>query len=258
MRTILLASLAIGLPLATVPLTASVITYDLTVDEDANAGNLNPDGVWTFLSGASVLSHTSIPASGSCFSGYAGLSSVYALNNVAGNCIPAFAVATGTGPGSGADFQTGDVIVHSQDNTNGSGNGQAFVTWTAPADGTITIDGLIWYAHAGVSRSNDFILTLGASTLSSGTVAFNSATGFNRANALSFNGGGSFGVSAGDLVSLEILRSSGETGGSIAGIDLKVTETTALSAVPEPSQIGIILLGGFAIAGTLLRRSRPR
>ena len=102
------------------------------------------------------------------------------------NRIPAFAIASGTGPGSPADFLKGDVVVHSWD----SGYGQAFVTWTAPIKGTITIAGLIWYAQSAQTRSNDYILTLDGSTLASGTVAYNSTNGFDRAHPLAFSGGG--------------------------------------------------------------------
>ena len=164
------------------------------------------------------------------------------------NCIPAFAIASGTGPGSPADFLKGDVVVHSWD----SGYGQAFVTWTAPIKGTITIAGLIWYAQSAQTRSNDYILTLDGSTLASGTVAYNSTNGFDRAHPLAFSGGGTLTVNAGDEVALEILKSQGQIYGSIAGIDLTVTETTA---TPEP---GTILLLGSALGALTRVRNRLR
>ena len=204
------------------------ITYDLAAAEDANSGGVNPRGPWGFLSGSTVLSFHTIPQpSGSCFSSYAGLTTDWSVGNAPGNCIPAFAVASGTGPGLPADFLAGDVLVHSQDNGSGSANGQASVTWTAPASGTITVAGTIWYAQSAQGRSNDFTLTLGGRTLATGTVAYNSPAGSSRANPLLFSGGGTLSVTAGEVLALEIQRSAGETYGSIDGINLTVTETTA-------------------------------
>ena len=181
--------IAAGLLSLAIPAFADT-TYNLTAAEDANSGNLNPDGVWTFLAGTTVLPFNIIPASGSCLSGYPGLSSDYAAGNVSGNCLPAFAVASGMGPGTPADFLAGDVVVHSWDSHNGDGNGQAFVTWTAPDSGTITIVGSIWYSMSAQQRSNDFILSLNGSMLDTGTVAFDSLDGYDRAHPITLSGGG--------------------------------------------------------------------
>jgi hypothetical protein len=111
---------------------------------------------------------------------------------------------------------------------------------------------LIWYAQSAQTRSNDYILTLDGNTLASGTVAYNSTNGFDRAHPLAFSGGGTLTVNAGDEVALEILKSQGQIYGSIAGIDLTVTETTA---TPEP---GTILLLGSALGALTRVRNRLR
>ena len=250
MRIIHLA-LAVALLFASASLQASVITYNLTTAENANSGNLNPYGVWTFLAGTTILPYNIIPPTGSCLSAYPGLSSDFAAGNVTGNCIPAFAVASGTGPGSPADFLKGDVVVHSWDPSNGALNGQAFVTWTAPVKGTITIAGLIWYAQSAQTRSNDYILTLDATTLASGTVAYNSSNGYDRAHPIAFTGGGTLTVNAGDTVALEVLKSQGQPYGSIDGIDLTVTETTA---TPEPSSLILLGTGFLGLAGAIRKK----
>jgi hypothetical protein len=250
MRIIHLA-LAVALLFASASLQASVITYNLTTAENANSGNLNPDGIWTFLAGTTILPYNIIPPTGSCLSAYPGLSSDFAAGNVTGNCIPAFAVASGTGPGSPDDFLKGNVVVHSWDPSNGALNGQAFVTWTAPVKGTITIAGLIWYAQSAQTRSNDYILTLDATTLASGTVAYNSSNGYDRAHPIAFTGGGTLTVNAGDTVALEVLKSQGQPYGSIDGIDLTVTETTA---TPEPSSLILLGTGFLGLAGAIRKK----
>ena len=248
----------VSLLFAAASLRAGAITYDLTTAEDANSAGSNPDGVWQFLGGTTVLPFHTIPSSGSCLSGYAGLSADWSVGNVSGNCIPAFAVASGNGPGSPHDFLTGDVIVHSQDNGNGGGNGQAFVTWTAPVSGTITIAGVIWYAQSAQTRSNDFTLILGGGpAIASGTVAYNSAVGNSRANPLDFTGGGTLSVTAGEVLTLEIQKTAGQASGSIDGIDLSVTETTP-SGVPEPTSLQLLGCGLGAMALLRLRLKTAR
>jgi hypothetical protein len=234
----------------------TINTYNLTSAEDANSTGLNPDGPWTFLRGTTVLPYNSNLSGNTCFDASPGITSDWASGNVnvAGNCVPAFFVASGTGPtGAGApapDFIAGDVLVHSQNNGTNLAQGQGFVTWTAPAAGTITVSGDIWYAHSAVQRSNDFILALAGSTLTSGTVAYNS--GFTRISPDAFNGGGTFAVTAGEVLSLEIVASSGQAFGSADGIDLTVVETVPSSGVPEPGSI--LLLASAAGILTFLRR----
>src|ERR1035438_2410791 len=80
MRIIHLA-LAVALLFASASLQASVITYNLTTAENANSGNLNPDGIWTFLAGTTILPYNIIPPTGSCLSAYPGLSSDFAAGN---------------------------------------------------------------------------------------------------------------------------------------------------------------------------------
>lgn len=64
-----------------------------------------------------------------------------------------------TSPYTDDDFLAGDIIAHS---TSPGGGAPLFIDWTAPADGTITYSGEVWYAHSPVTRSNDYFLTLDA------------------------------------------------------------------------------------------------
>ena len=134
----------------------------------------------------------------------------------------------------------------SSDNPSTLG-GAAYVDWTAPVAGTVTISGDIWYADPQVQRSNNYILALGGTTLATGTVAYNG--GSTSAAPITFNGGGTLPVTAGEVVSLEVPQSGGQAFGSFDGIDLSITETS--SSTPEP---GTSLLLGSALSLALLLR----
>ncbi len=115
------------------------------------------------------------------------------------------------------------MIIHAQDPSNGAGEGQATPVWTAPASGTFTFTGSVWYAHSTVQRSDDFSLNLGSTILASGTVAFNSTIGNNRSNMAKFSG--PFAVLAGQQVTLLIQRTPGSVG-ALAGVQLSITQST--------------------------------
>ncbi|HKA01339.1 MAG TPA: hypothetical protein VKE70_32720, partial [Candidatus Solibacter sp.] len=218
-------------------LEAATTNYDLTTDwSDTN----NPNGVWRLLTGNVLLPHQSSFAG--CFNNTPGITGGWAPGNVVGNCIPAFFKATGTGFNN--DYFAGDLLVHSVDGNNGSGHGQAFVTWTAPADGTIDYSGSMWYAHDSVRRSNDFLLTLGVNILAQGTIAYNS--GFTRSNPDQFSGNG-YVVHSGDVIALEIYESPGNGEGSLDGFSLRVTETTAdpSPSAPEPGTMILVAAGSL-------------
>ena len=207
-------------------------TYDLTTALDANSSNSNPFGVWSLLNGTTVMSYLT---GGSC--GEAGLGlNYYASTARAGSPCPAsVSVATGSGPSS--VFQSGDIIAYSSDAPSVG----LFIDWTAPVAGTITVSGDIWYAHPSVSRSNNFTLALGGTTLATGTVAYNS--GYTRSSPDTFSGGGPLAVAAGEVLSLEIIQTppGAIDTGNFDGVDVSVTETPAAGSTPEPRTV--LLLG---------------
>jgi hypothetical protein len=223
----------------------------LTAAEDANSANSNPDGVWSLLAGTAVLPFNASISAG-CTGG-AGLTGYYSTGGYP--CPASFFVATG----AGSAWAAGDVLVYSSD--FGTGPAQAFVDWTAPAAGTITINGYIWYASSG-NRSDNYILALNGTMLATGGVT--SGDGTSRANPATFNGGGTLSVNAGDVVSLEIFNPTGASeDGSFAGIDLSITETSVPNtppiAVPALSTWGLIGLAGimflFAVWKLIARRT---
>lgn len=220
------------------PLLASAVVYDLTSQWSTTN---NPNGTWSYDQGSTPLPLYVTNWNGCFTSAYNG----WAPSANAGNCLPAVLQMQSDDPGG--DFKTGDILVHSFDNANGGSNGEASILWTAPVDGEITFDGDIWYAHSSVQRSNDFSLSLGSDVLASGTIAYNS--GFTRSSPDTFSSSGSLAVQAGDVLKLLIMRSPGQSFGSLDGVQLTITET---SSVPEPGAAVLLLLGG----GIALLRTR--
>jgi len=201
-------------------LSAAINTYDVTADW---TNNRNPNGVWSYDQGSIPLPYQSNLASGTCFSSATGITGGYAPGTNVGNsppCMPVFFKATGNAANTN-DWLAGDVVIHAQDPSNGVGEGQATLVWTAPFSGTFTFAGAIWYAHSTVQRSDDFSLNLGTTVLANGTVAYNSAIGNNRSNMAKFSG--SFAVLAGQQVTLVIQRTPGSVGAAV-GIQLAITQ----------------------------------
>jgi len=210
----------LSLCLATFPsaaLSAATI-YDLKTNwSDTN----NPNGVWAYRQGASILPHQSdlTVCCGSSF----GITGGWAPGSQGGNFLPMWVQTTGDNPNP-LNWLAGDIVLHSVDGFNGNpALGEANVTWTAPMAGTIDISVGIWYAQSGFGRSNDVTLMLGATTLDSGTVS--EANGKNRANPLTFGAAG-LNVNPGDVLTLQVQRSPGQGAGSFAGVNLTIAETS--------------------------------
>ena len=135
-------------------------------------------------------------------------------------------------------------MVHSTDGWNGSGSGLANATWTSPINGVVDISGFAWIAR-DIGRSNNWILSLNASVLSSGSVA--SGDSYDRANPFQFvNGSGGASVLddvadlVGDVIKLEIVNTA--WAGDFVGTSLTIAQ------VPEPSTGLLVMVGLLGIA----------
>jgi hypothetical protein len=226
---------------------ASSFTYDLKTDwSEVN----NPNGVWQYRQGTTVLPHQS-NIGGICCTPSDGIAGGWAPGQVANNFLPFWVQATADTPG----YLTGDVIVHSSSSSNGDANGQANLTWTAPFAGTIDLAGGLWYAQWTTSRSNNFSLTLNATLLTSGTVSFTDS--FDRSTPNSFTLTGLV-VNAGDVVQLTVQRSAGFSFGTVAGVNLTITANDGINAttVPEPASLTLLALG-MAASRAARRRATP-
>ncbi|WP_408998115.1 hypothetical protein ACJ77P_09750 [Syntrophus buswellii] len=215
-------------------------TYDLATDWSKID---NPNGTWAVWKGSELLQHQ--VGTGSPMT--AGMD-FFAMGNSWGNFLPAWWQGTDN-----------NIYTHSWDSSNGGTYGESILTWTAPEAGTISLSGCIWYDHAGVSRSNDFSLYLGSTLLATGTISHASHNG--EANALTFLDAlvagqalNDLAVDKDDVVSLYVVESRGQNWGSVAGVELTITETAA--PVPLP---GALLLFGHGLAGlAILKRKMTR
>ncbi|MBS0503260.1 MAG: PEPxxWA-CTERM sorting domain-containing protein [Proteobacteria bacterium] len=154
---------------------------------------------------------------------------------------------TSNGSATGAyndnDFLAGDVLVH----TNNSGAPTA-ITWTAPGAGSIVLNSSVWYAHSIVSRSDEIMALLNATTLGSATVT----NGITRANQLAL-AGGTYTVAAGDVLTFDFSKTAGQQFGSLVGIAATIDFTPRATGVPEPASWAL-MIAGFAMAGAGVRR----
>lgn len=197
-----------------------VAVFDLRNDWSTNS---NPNGVWTYRAGSEILPAYSWGDSFPYFQP--------SWQNNSPGSVPAWIFST-TNPVSGCDWQQGDVVVHTQDNNFGSGNGQANVLWTSPFTGTIRISGGVWMGR-DIGRANNWYLYLNGNLLSGGSTY--SGDPYSRANPFFFTlgSGGSnvlqnVQVTTGDQIMLEIDRTG--TYGDYVGVNLTITET-----VPDPN-----------------------
>jgi hypothetical protein len=153
-------------------------------------------------------------------------------------------------------WEPGDIWTHSVDGYNGDPSlGESILTWTAPATGTIDISGDIWYLHGPccLNRSNDFFLSLDGSLLTSGTVSGSGP--YSRPDPFNFSFTGDH-VNAGDTVTLVVQRSPNEdtNAGSEDGVNLTITETSAPSQTPEPSNLLLLGTGLLGLMGAARRK----
>jgi hypothetical protein len=223
-------------------------TYSLGGDF---SNSLNPNGAWAFRQGSTALAHflpsTSNATNLALSNGYWGTGSDLNTNTPEIGKVTVNGVATGGY--TNADFLAGDVILHS---TNPGTGAAITVDWIAPSAGFIDLAASTWYAHSGVSRSNDVLVTLGNVTLGTGVLSNSSFAGRNSALSFSFT---NLAVAAGTVLSFRYTPTTGQPFGSIAGLSETVSFTA--SAVPDASTWATLSLG-LALLPWLARRRVTR
>ena len=186
-------------------------TYNLRTDWSDTA---NPNGVWAYRAGDVVLPH--LPNWG--YAGWPFTQSGW------GASLPFWFKAVELTP-EPEDWQPGDVVVHTQDDFNGSGNGPANLTWTSPISGIVAISGGVWMGR-DVGRGNEWRIYVGTNLVSTGNIG--SGDPYSRTNPFTFDLGSGgqtalqdIHVAPGDVISLEIVRTSID--GDFVGVDFAVS-----------------------------------
>jgi hypothetical protein len=120
--------------------------------------------------------------------------------------------------GGGADFDTGDIGVHSNDCFNGGAlcNLPANVIWTSSVTGTVVISGSVWDADKTLGRSSAFTVLLNNQTIASGEVTYGVNT---RADPISFSIMEN--VDVGDQIELDVTRL--QAAGTFSGVSLTIS-----------------------------------
>ena len=215
-----------------------VPTYDLVTDWSDAA---NPNGTWTYREGVNALPH--VAAWENMLGTYTGSQPGWADSEVGTSRLPVWYQSLDL-ESFVHDFEAGDVAVHTTDDTNGVGNGNANVVWTSPIEGTVDVSGTVWMGRE-IGRSNDWFVYKNATLLSQGSIA--SGDAFSRANPFELTDGSTgpdpftdVPVAVGDVIRLEFAKTS--TFGDLVGVNLSIlvaslapSATTTTSATPTTS-----------------------
>jgi hypothetical protein len=238
---------------------AGFIVYDLASDWSDTS---NPNGTWSYRQGSSLLPEVPNYTAGGTVA-FPTTQPAWAPSNNPGDFLPvefkATSVPTNLTQGT-ADWQVGDVVVHTTDPFNGGSNGPANFLWTAPDAGTVTISGSVWRARVLSGRDNSWSLLVNGVDVSSG--ASIDTGGPDRAHPFLFsNGTGGTAaltqnVAAGSTIELEIARTAGSAAGDFVGVNLTLTEATGTPAVPEPASLTLLGLGSLGLLGYGWRRRK--
>ena len=222
---------------------ASASTWNLKSDW-SNVSN--PNGPWSLNQGSTPLPLVSNFTA-------AGTSPIpaqpaWAPSNNAGNFLPLFFQPQATA--TGYDWAVGDVVVHSQDYANGPSNGFANITWTAPFAGTASLAGDLWEIR-NIGRANTWTLFDGATVLATNTLTDGDGHGSSNPETFSQS---NIAVTTGTVFTLEIVETSSNSLGELAGLNFTVTDVP--NGVPEPSTFAMMVFGFAGLGYAAWRNTR--
>jgi hypothetical protein len=236
----------VGLALVFFVCRANGAVYDLKTQWSDAA---NPNGVWTYREGPNALPH--VASWQSTLGGYTSAQPGWARSENGSDRIPFWHKSLGF-ENFAHDYQAGDIVVHTQDDSSGVGQGPANVIWTSPdATPAAAVTGGVWMGR-DIGRSDHWALFKNSTLLTEGDIA--SGDAFSRAVPFNFaaGSGGAAAVNnipivAGDKLELRLTRTS--AAGDFVGVNFTVT-----TGVPEPGAAGAALFGSLL----LFSRSRTR
>jgi hypothetical protein len=233
------------------PVHAGTVIYDLKNDWNPPA---NPNGVWSYNTG-----NTPLP-----FQLIAGLPTgtpgayIWDTNLSDHQFLPLWFQASGLFSG----VQSGDIVVHTQDDGNGVGLGPANVTWTSPIAGLASISGNVWQLKNIPERSNHWSLYDNGVLLTGGDIT--GADAYDRTNPFDFSAGTggpsmlqNIPVLPGDVLSLFIVSTTSNPtrDGYFVDTNLTIDVTTAdTGSVPEPASLLVFAGLGTVIGLGAMRR----
>jgi len=243
---------AAKLALTTALVAAVLPAATVSLKDDFSLANGNPNGNWSYMQGSTPGTGTLLGLQMPTLNGNATIPAVSTgfwgqgpdLNTNTPEIFKSLVNGSSAG-GNDLDYLAGDIVAHSP-----NAGDYLFATWTAPVAGTInSYSGSVWYAHSSVTRSNNWALFFNTAGLASGSVT----TGEDRNHADTFSGG-PISVSAGDMLTLGIIRSSSPFG-SLAGMSLNFDFTAAPTGAPEPGT-WMALAGGLAVLAARRRSGK--
>jgi hypothetical protein len=181
----------------------------------------NPNGAWSYDEGNNPLPH--VPSWQGVQGGWSVPQPGWARSSDGNNRLPFFFRSNGSETFV-HDWVVGDVVIHTTDDINGVGNGNASVIYTSPDIGLATVSGAVWMGR-DIGRSNHWTLYAGGVALSDGAIA--SGDQYDRANPFNLASGSggpaaliNIRVCRGDVIRLELVRTSPE--GDFVGVTISV------------------------------------
>src|SRR5262249_47406393 len=126
----------------------------------------NPSTAWTLRDGTAALPH--VASWQSQMGGWSVAQPGWAVSENGTDRIPFWFKSNGSETFDHS-WGAGDVVVHSQDDGNGIGNGPANVVWTAPSAGVATVSGGVWWGR-NIGRANHWTLLVNQAAVSDGQI----------------------------------------------------------------------------------------
>jgi len=181
----------------------------------------NPTGLWSYRAGGAAL--PSVESWQRDLGGWTRPQPGWAESESENNRLPFWYRSNGYETFA-VDYRRCDVVVHTQDDGNGVGNGNAALVWTAPVDSAVWIRGNLWMAR-DIDRGNAWSLYRNDELLSEGAIA--SGDPYSRDSPFRLeDGSGGAGavdevmVQAGDEIRLVLTRTT--TVGDFVGVRMRV------------------------------------